>query len=227
MKIGIIVAMDKEFDCIKGLLNDPKPIYYENRCFIYGTLGYNTIIITLCGIGKVNSAIGTYQLIQQFHPDVIISTGVAGGASPKLEIQDVVVSTETCYHDVYFGSDTKFGQVIGMPERFKTHDQLMKTAISLNCGCNIHSGLIVTGDWFVDTVDKMSDILSHFPEALAVDMESAAIAQVCHMENTAFVVFRIISDIPLKEDNAQQYADFWTTLADKSFNATKAFLEAI
>lgn len=227
MKIGIIIAMEKEFEQVKGLLKTPKSLTFENRHFVYGTMGLNTVILMQSGIGKVNAAVSTWQMIEKFSPDMIISTGVAGGASTTLEIQDVVVSTETCYHDVYCGPEAMFGQVMGMPERFKSAEDIVEKAASLNCGTTIHKGLIVTGDWFVDTVDKMREIASHFPEAMAVDMESAAIAHVCCQRDIPFVSFRIISDIPLKEGNAQQYTDFWSSMAEKSFNATKTFLQSL
>lgn len=227
MKIGIIIAMEKEFEQIKSLLKEPKSLTFENRHFVYGTIGLNTVILMHSGIGKVNAAIGTWQMIERFAPNMIISTGVAGGASPQLEIQDVVVSTETCYHDMYCGKDVAFGQVIGMPARFKSPEDVVKKATTLDCGTNIHAGLIVTGDWFVDTVEKMQEIISNFPDAMAVDMESAAIAHTCKMQDTPFVSFRIISDIPLKEGNTEQYFNFWETMANKSFNATKAFLQSL
>jgi len=227
MKIGIIIAMEKEFEQVKGLLNEPKSLTFENRHFVYGTIGLNTVILMQSGIGKVNAAVGTWQMIEKFTPDMIISTGVAGGASLELEVQDVVVSTETCYHDVYCGKEVAFGQVIGMPARFKCPEDIVIKATALDCGTRIHAGLIVTGDWFVDTVEKMRSIIGNFPDAMAVDMESAAIAHTCKLQDTPFISFRIISDIPLKEGNTEQYYNFWETMANKSFNATKALLNAL
>ena len=103
----------------------------------------------------------------------------------------------------------------------------MIKATALDCGTRIHAGLIVTGDWFVDTVEKMRSIIGNFPDAMAVDMESAAIAHTCKLQDTPFISFRIISDIPLKEGNTEQYYNFWETMANKSFNATKALLNAL
>lgn len=227
MKIGIIIAMEKEFEQIKKLLDKSTAITHDGCSFIEGTMGSNTIIMSQSGIGKVNAAIGAYRMADLFRPDLIISTGVAGGASTVLNVQDVVVSSETCYHDVYCGPESEFGQIMGMPARFKNPEEIVAKAVGLDCGTKIHSGLIVTGDWFVDTVEKMQSIISKFPDAMAVDMESAAIAHVCCQKNIPFVSFRIISDIPLKEGNAQQYTDFWGSMANKSFNATKALLEAL
>ena len=81
--------------------------------------------------------------------------------------------------------------------------------------------------WFVDSQEKMREIVRHFPEAAAVDMESASIAQTCHCYSIPFISFRVISDIPLKDNNASQYHDFWNTVSDTSFEMTKKFLERI
>ena len=212
MKIGIIVAMDKELHQLQALFNDDR------------------VIVRKCGIGKVNAALGAQQMINEFHPDAIISSGCAGGNGDSISIQDVIVSTELCYHDVYCGTaidnTTIYGQVQGMPARYKADPSLLKTARNLDLGIGIHQGLIVTGDWFVDTKEKMREIIDHFPDAMAVDMESTAIAQTCHINKVPFISFRIISDIPLRDTDASQYHNFWDTMADRSFHVTKTFVEA-
>ena len=103
----------------------------------------------------------------------------------------------------------------------KLIDEYHKVCISL------HPGLIVTGDWFVDSKEKMREIVGHFPEAKAVDMESAAIAQTCYLSHVPFISFRVISDIPLRDTDASQYHDFWNTIADNSFQVTKTFVEQL
>jgi len=92
---------------------------------------------------------------------------------------------------------------------------------------SIHPGLIVTGDWFVDSKEKMREIIGHFPEAKAVDMESAAIAQTCYLNQVPFISFRVISDIPLRDTDASQYHDFWNTIAENSFQVTRTFIESL
>ena len=182
-----------------------------------------------CGIGKVNAALGAQRMINEFHPDVIISSGCAGGNGDDIQVQDVVVSTELCYHDVYCGTavdnNTQYGQVQGLPVRFKADPLLLSKSEELTP--KPHHGLIVTGDWFVDTKEKMRSIIEKFPEAKAVDMESCAIAQTCYINNVPFISFRIISDIPLRDTNAAQYHDFWERVADQSFHTTKAYVEAL
>ena len=178
--------MDKEFRRISELLGNLKVETDGNWTFTTGSLGESEIVLHKCGIGKVNAAIGASELMRRYSPQLIISTGCAGGGQTSMEVKDVVVSTELTYHDVYCGEamgKTVYGQVQGMPARFKSPAELVEKAMSLNgeVTARIHSGLFVTGDWFVDSREKMRSIVSLFPEAVAVDMESAAIAQTCHV----------------------------------------------
>lgn len=216
MKIGIIVAMDKE-------LQQLRPLFPEDK-----------VILQKSGIGKVNAALQTARMISEYHPDAIISTGCAGGNGDDINIQDVVVSAELAYHDVYCGEavgHSVYGQVQGLPPRFTADANLLQKAINLSIpqslNLSIHPGLIVTGDWFVDTKEKMREIIGHFPEAKAVDMESAAIAQTCYIYKVPFISFRVISDIPLRDTDASQYHDFWNTIAQNSFQVTKTFIESL
>ncbi len=192
-----------------------------------------SVVVRKCGIGKVNAALGAARLIADERPDVIISSGCAGGNGDGIRVKDVVVSAELVYHDVYCGTavgESVYGQVQGLPERFLGDPALLKTAVSLQPlpdGIKIHAGLIATGDWFVDSKDKMREILSHFPEAKAIDMESAAIAQTCYLHSVPFLSFRVISDMPLCDTDASQYHDFWQTVAENSFQVTRTFVEAI
>ena len=214
MKIGIIVAMDKELKQLQSLFNN------------------EDVLVQKCGIGKVNAALGAQRMINEFHPDCIISSGCAGGNGDDIQVKDVIVSTELCYHDVYCGTaidnTTQYGQVQGLPARFPADALLLRKATSLQTSdITLHSGLIVTGDWFVDSKEKMREIISHFPEAKAVDMESAAIAQTCYLNNVPFISFRVISDIPLRDTDASQYHDFWNTIADSSFKITSNYVESL
>ena len=190
------------------------------------------VLVQKCGIGKVNAALGAQKMINEFHPDVIISSGCAGGNGDDINVQDIVVSSELCYHDVYCGKaiddTTVYGQVQGLPARYQADPELLRKAISLpTSNIRLHPGLIVTGDWFVDSKDKMREIIGHFPEAKAVDMESCAIAQTCYINNVKFISFRVVSDIPLCVTDASQYHDFWNTVAENSFQTTRAFVESL
>lgn len=138
MKIGIIVAMDKELWQLQQLFND------------------SHVKVEKCGIGKVNAALGAQRMINEYHPDVIISSGCAGGNGDDIKIQDVIVGTEITYHDVYCGTaidnTTVYGQVQGLPVRYPADPYLLHKSFELKVfPLQIHPGLIVTGDWFVDT----------------------------------------------------------------------------
>jgi len=214
MKIGIIVAMDKELTQLQHLFTD------------------GNVCVEKCGIGKVNAALGAQRMINTFHPDIIISSGCAGGNGDNLRIQDVVVSSELTYHDVYCGlaidDKTIYGQVQGLPARYKPAPELLEKALALSTPeVRIVPGLIVTGDWFVDTKDKMASIIEKFPDAKAVDMESCAIAQTCYINNVPFISFRVVSDMPLHDTDASQYHNFWDTVAAHSFHVTKTFVESL
>lgn len=227
MKIGIIVAMDKEFAQLRTLATDQNEETRDGRKFVTGRIAANEVVMMQCGIGKVNSAVGTVELIKGYHPDLVMSTGVAGGADTSLDVTDVVVSSECCYHDAYCGDECQMGQIMGLPARYASGAELVAKATSIGGHAHVRAGLIVTGDWFVNTREKMQSILDQFPDAMAVDMESCSIAQTCHLYHTPFISFRIISDIPLKDHKAQMYFDFWERMAEGSFEVTKAFLEKL
>ena len=205
----MIVAMDKEYKQLR-------PLFPENK-----------LILQKSGIATVNAAIQAVEMIRQYNPDCIISSGCAGGNGDDINLQDVVVSSELTYHDVYCGKaiddTTIYGQVQGLPARYQADPYLMEKAKQTGA----KPGLIVTGDWFVDSREKMCEIIGHFPKAKAVDMESCAIAQTCYINKIPFISFRVISDIPLRDTNASQYHDFWNTMAEHSFAVTKSFVESI
>ena len=190
------------------------------------------VIVEKCGIGKVNAALGAQRMINTYKPDCIISSGCAGGNGDDIDIQDIIVSSELCYHDVYCGraidDTTVYGQVQGLPARYQADPELLKKALSIKpADIRLHQGLIVTGDWFVDTKEKMREIIGHFPEAKAIDMESCAIAQTCYINKVPFISFRVVSDIPLRDTDASQYHNFWDTVVEKSFETTKTFVEKV
>jgi len=219
--------MDKELKQLVELLDGGKGDTVGGMEFIRGRVGKNEVILQKCGIGKVNSAIGTVEMIHQYKPDMIISTGCAGGALATMQVGDVVIGTEMVYHDAYCGDEQQFGQVMGMPARYKANPQLVFMAEQVEHGAGVHEGLIVGGDWFVNSQQKMREILGHFPEAVAVDMESTSIAQTCYIYKVPFISFRVISDVPLNDHQASQYYDFWDRMANGSFQVTKRFLEKL
>ena len=219
--------MDKELQQLLQLMEKPLECFQKGQTFWIGQIDNSTLILTKSGIGKVNAAYGAINLIDNYRPDMVISTGCAGGASTDLEIRDVVVSTQICYHDAWCGQPNELGQIQGLPAKYEADDKLVEVAKQLKGNTHIVPGLIVSGDWFVDNVDKMKTIGKVFPDAMAVDMESAALAQICYLYKMPFLSFRVISDIPLKPNNEIDYQNFWSEVADESFGVTKELVLSI
>ena len=212
MKIAVIVALDGEYKLVEELLGGT-----------FGTLpNGNEVELYRCGIGKVNAAMGVTSILESTRPDVVISSGVAGSIDPSLKPLDVIVADSIAYHDVWCGPGIPFGQVQGLPQFFQTDRALFGKATGLPFE-SIRPGLIASGDRFIEKPDEIAAIKKLYPDALAVDMESGALAQVCHIYEAPFISFRIISD----SGDGASYDDFWKTAGSESFTLLRAFLEAI
>ena len=225
MKIAIIVAMDKELNLLLPHISEHATISLNGFEFHTGKMGAHSVVACKCGIGKVNAAVGALTLIENFHPALVVNTGVAGGTGATdrpAEVMDVVLGTEIAYHDVWCGPGTERGQAAGCPARFECP---LPEDIRRNLGA--HEGLIASGDIFVTDAADLQRILALYPDALAVDMESAAIAQVCHLKSVPFVALRVISDTPGKEGNAAAYSDFWNAAPRRTFECVERLLEVI
>ena len=220
MKIGIIIAMDIEYRKMLDVLGgEPE-----------GRMGRNEVVLWQCGIGKVNAAVGTMSLIQQHHPDCILSTGLAGGIDTKLQVMDVVVGSQTAYHDVYCGMGNEPGQVQGLPLRFDADPGMLRVAseVEQEGDLRVHYGLMCTGDQFITDRTRQAAIKAMYPDGLACEMESAAIAQTCYLQKVPFLSIRVISDTPGNtDDHQQQWDDFLNSMTDKSFRFVRSFLEHI
>ena len=219
MKIGIIVAMHKELELLLPLLQNSEESRMGGCEFHRGKVGRHDVIAMQCGIGKVNAAMGTLTLVNSFLPDFVINSGVAGGADPTVNVMDVVAGARVSYHDVWCGPESELGQVQGLPLYFEGAQRLLNLVPDRE---GIHKGLICSGDQFIDTLDAVNRIKGNFPDALAVDMESGAIAQVCYLNKVPFLALRVISDSPgASHDNTRQYLDFWTDAPQETFNIVK------
>ena len=225
--IGVLTAMVVEYNHVASMLQNTETVQKGPQKFLVGTIGNNKVVLLQCGIGKTNAAAGVTNLIITFHPDYIISTGAAGGIDAKLNVMDIVVGSQMCYHDVNCGNNCDPGQVQGLPRLFSGDEQLVSIAKSLKTDVRIVPGMICTGDQFITNRDELNEIKAKYPDGLAVDMESAAIAQVCHLWNVPMLSFRIVSDTPGVDAHFDQYLNFWETMAEKSFATTKEFLSKI
>ncbi len=222
MKIGIIAAMSKELNLLLPMLADRRTVNINDVTYHTGTIADREIIAMQSGIGKVNAAIATLTLIDNFHPSLVINTGVAGGTGAA-NLLDVVIPDRIAYHDVWCGPGTIPGQAAECPLFFEC-----PLPASLVESLGARQGVLASGDIFVSKPEEVSHILGLFPDAVAVDMESAAIAHVCHLKNVPFVAIRVISDTPGREhDNVEQYNNFWEDAPERTFEILTSLLRAI
>ena len=190
--------MDQEVKILKEKMSAPISWERAGVLFVSGTLGKHDVIVVRSGIGKVAASVTTSLLIQQYGVNMVINTGSAGGIGEGLQVGDVVFSEKLAYFDVdVTGFGYEYGQLpAGMPLYFEASqyiiDEMKKAA--QKTGQQVRSGLIVTGDSFVNSPEKIAEIKSHFPEALACEMEGAAIAQTARQFNIPFLIVRAISD---------------------------------
>ncbi|MBV7275028.1 5'-methylthioadenosine/adenosylhomocysteine nucleosidase [Clostridiaceae bacterium UIB06] len=198
MRIGIIGAMDEELEILLKEMESEKTVVKANMSFKSGRLYNKDVVVVRSGIGKVNSAICAQILIDDFDVDKIINVGIAGGIGKDVYPGDIVIADSLVQHDI---DTSAFGDEIGQIPRLDTYDfkcdkNLVEKAIS---ACeNIKDiknfvGRIVTGDQFICNTDKIIWLNEKF-NGIACEMEGGSIAQVCYLNNIAFVVIRSISD---------------------------------
>lgn len=205
-KVGIICAMRRELELLSREFE-----------------GCDNVRCVLSGMGKVNAAVATERLVSTFAPDCILSIGVAGSFAEGMAESDTVVVSRTAYHDVWCGEPLPFGQVDGMPLYFESDPELLSIAVSSLPQARV--GLLCTGDQFFISPEEDARQKRLFPDALAVDMEGAAVAQVAHMHSVPFLAVKIISDTHLDGRQSEHYAEFWDSLADKSFSSIHKLLQ--
>lgn len=212
--IAIICAMDIELDGYKKILTNSFVEQIIGQEFIIGDYLNNKLVITKCGIGKVNAAAITLLMIEHYNPDLLVNSGIAGGYAKCLKTLDVVIAEQVVYSDVDMTTDAftdlRYGQLQDLPLTFKSSDVVLNKIRNLKLNNNIYFGTIMTGDQFVTDYDKTDKIVSNYftdLNVLACDMESCAIAHVCYLTKTNFIIVRSISDL-IGSSDAFDYQTF-------------------
>ncbi len=214
--IAIIGAMPQEVNEIVMLMHDVKEITQDGRIFHQGKLNGTEVVVTLSGIGKVEAAMSTLNVILRFPIDGIVNIGTAGGLNANQEVLDVVVSTKTAYHDFDL---TAFGEPKGLTSSRYVFDADEKyiSAFKEVIGDQRHwIGPIVSGDQFISDPQTIEAIKASFPEAICVEMEGAAIAHVAAKQGIPFVILRSLSDIVLHHDNAMTFEEYLVKASKRS-----------
>lgn len=197
--IGIIGAMDEEVISLKRkmLVRHEKEI--AGMTFFVGSVGDKEVVVVRCGIGKVNAAVCTQILVDLFNVEYVINTGVAGALYPELNIGDIIVSSDTVEHDMDASAvGNPRGEIPRMQKTYFEADEKLieaakNAAESLKGEHKVHVGRIASGDQFICSMKVKEDIYSTFT-AYCAEMEGAAIAHTCFLNQVPFVVIRAISD---------------------------------
>ena len=228
---GIIGAMDSEVDSLKEDTSDKKTSVIAGMEFIEGTLRGKSVVIVKCGVGKVNAGICANTLINNFGCTRIINTGVAGSLNNDIDIGDIVVSVDAVQHDMDATAlGFEKGEIPYTDMRvFTANESLRKVAVEAAKESapdkKVFEGRICSGDQFVATREQKDTIIADF-DGMCTEMEGAAIAQACCLNNTPFVIIRAISD---KEDGSQnvEYETFQAEAAKNCADIVEDMVERI
>ncbi len=225
MKILILAAMEKELQLLASLLENHDIRHIVGIELHHGDLSGHEIFVARCGIGKVNSAIGAYKCCMVIKPDLVVNSGVAGGAG--LPVGTLLIPDRVAYHDVWCGPGTEYGEAEGYPLFMRPDKNILEKASQLTGEKIKVGGLICSGDKFISTPEEIAFIRSHFPDVNAVDMESASIAQTCMTMEIPFAIIRMVSDTPGEGENVAQYNDFWIKAPQKTFEAVRLIIQSL
>jgi adenosylhomocysteine nucleosidase len=230
-RIGVIGAMDEEVSQIKAKMTEVQVIKKAGMEFNSGLLLAREVIVVRSGIGKVNAAVCTQILIDDFHVNIVINTGIAGSLKSEINIGDMVLSTDALQHDL---DATGFGYEYGVIPRMETSvftaDQIiMQKAYNLckevNPEIGVFMGRIVSGDQFINDKGRKDWISDHF-SGYCTEMEGAAIAQTAYLNGVPFLIVRAISD--KADDSAHvDYAEFEAKAIIHSVNLMTALIPVI
>ena len=227
--IGIIGAMSLEIEGLRKRMTEKTEKTVSGIKYVSGKLENKTVVTAVSGIGKVFAAICTEAMILEFDPDVIINTGVAGTLTDKLSIGDIAVAKNVVQHDMDTSplGDPK-GLISGINVVYidadeKTSERLSRAAAELNI--NTVSGTVASGDQFIASKDKKTEIVEGF-NAVACEMEGAAIGQVCYVNGKPFAVLRAISD---SADGSAEldYPTFSRMAAENYVNVVCGYLKSL
>ena len=226
--LGIIGAMDEEVAKLKEHMTDVEVSSKASMDFYKGKLNGKEVVIVRSGIGKVNAAICTQILVDDFKISAVINTGIAGSLRNEINIGDIVLSTDALEHDM---EATAFGYPVGQIPRMDTLSfQADKNLIELAKACcekvnpdiQTFVGRVVSGDQFISNKDKKAWLIENF-DGYCTEMEGAAIAHCAYLNQIPFLVIRAISD--KADDSAQMdYPTFEALAIERS---VKLMLEMV
>lgn len=230
MLIGIIGAMELEVDALKKLMTNEEIRKISTIDFHRGTINGVETVVAVAGVGKVNAAVCAQTMILTYSPDLIINVGVAGGLWDGFKIGDIAVADYVVEHDMDtspLGDEKGFItgiNMVKMPCDNKISSMLEEAAKKVG-EISVKTGIIASGDQFINTQEERDSILNSF-DAIAAEMEGGSIGHVCVMNNIPFGVLRAISD-GANDDSHMDYPEFAKMAANNSIKIILEFLNKI
>ncbi|WP_343153898.1 5'-methylthioadenosine/adenosylhomocysteine nucleosidase [Buchnera aphidicola (Mindarus keteleerifoliae)] len=197
LNLGIIVAMKQELNEIKKKIFIYKKNNFKNYILYIGKFKKIKIFLLQCGVGKTNASCATSILLCKYKIDFIINIGSCGSLKKNKKIFDILIPEKLCYHDVDLTAfNYPVGKIPNLPIFFYPNFYLKNIIIKICTEKKIpfFLGLLITGDIFLQGKDNLNIIKKKIPSAIALDMESTAIAHVCYIFNTPFINIKLISD---------------------------------
>lgn len=227
MAVAIVAAMQQELAAVLALLPDERRQVAAGRDFWAGHLHGREVVTVLSRIGKVAAATTAVALIERFKVDAIVFTGVAGGLARGVNVGDVVLADAFVQHDMdasplFPRYEVPLYGASSFPTDAALTDRLAAAVGRALPGTRVHRGLVASGDRFVATSVESRALQQGLPDALAVEMEGAAFAQVCHDYGVPFAAVRTVSD--RADDEA--HGDFLRFIEDVASRHSAAIVEA-
>ncbi len=228
MTLALVSAMQQELSAVLDLLPDERKAIVAGREFWRGHLHGQEVVAVLSRIGKVAAATTATALIEHFGATSIVFTGVAGGLGPGVRRGDVVIADRFLQHDMdasplFPRHEVPLYGLTEFPTDAALTQRLADAARAALPGAGLHRGLIVSGDRFVSTTAEARALQAQLPQALAVEMEGAAIAQVCHDYGVPYAAVRTISD--RADDEA--HGDFVSFIEQVASRHSAAIVKAL
>ena len=213
-KYGIIAAMQEEMQEIKKIMTETEERKIYELTFTKGKINNTEVVLVEAGVGKVNAARTTQILINNFDIEAIINVGSAASANDELDIGDIVIGKKLVQHDfdiTAFGHSK--GYITGVGQEIPCDRELVSKFQKIiengdERNYNVKLGIVASGDIFCTDIEMKNKINAKF-DADVVDMECAALGQVCYLDNIPFISIRCVSDIP----NGSNESDFDENLA--------------
>ncbi len=243
--LAIVAALHEEIADLIARMPDEQRERHAGRDFWRGHLHGQPVVLVLCGIGKVAAATTAALLAERYRVGRIVFTGVAGGLGPGVRVGDVVLARQLLQHDLDVSPLFPRHQVPGYGRARFDADPWLTDGLELACdrmlgslpvllppgtgeafalqAPRLHQGLLLSGDRFVATTAESRALQVELPDALAVEMEGAAMAQVCHDLGVPLAVVRTISD--RADDSA--HVDFSRFLREVASRYSAGIIEAL